>query len=201
MRHRVGRIAGRVGRVLRIKSTRIHLTTYDEAGREQHHYADFNRVVFLVNPSGLLELGMRVEQPSKTDPTQTITQLIHIREVWKPVPGMTAIESTQINVQVRYAILTPPTGVRYDGAGFVYAKISKDGKNATGKIESGRLAPSHRMADAVLPFGVARFSGPFRAVKNEGEVIEIARQLELLFSKPAGNFRISNTTPKPGASR
>jgi hypothetical protein len=168
------------------QSTRIHLTTYDEAGNERRHYADFNRVAFLINPSGLLELGMRVEQPSKLDPTQTITQLIHIREVWKPVPGMTAIDSTQINVQVRYAILTPPTGVRYDGAGFVFAKLAKDGKTIAGNIESGRLAPSHRMADAALPFGVARFSGPFRAVRNEGEVMEIARQLELVFSKPAG---------------
>jgi hypothetical protein len=168
------------------QSTRIHLTTYDEAGREQHHYADFNRVAFLVNPSGLLELGMRVEQPSKLDPTQTITQLIHIKEVWKPVPGHTAVERTQINVQIRYAILTPPTGVRYDGAGFLYAKYKEGSTTISGEIESGRLAPSYRMADAVLPFGVARFSGPFRAVQNPGEVIEIARQLDLLFSKQAG---------------
>ncbi len=168
------------------QSTRIHLTTYDETGREQHHYADFNRVAFLINPSGLIELGMRVEQPSKLDPTQTITQLIHVKEVWKPVPGRTAVERTQINVQIRYAILTPPTGVRYDGAGFVFAKVKKDSTTISGEIESGRLAPSYRMAEAALPFGVARFSGPFRAVENPGEVIEIARQLDLLFSKQAG---------------
>ncbi|HPD30841.1 MAG TPA: hypothetical protein PLL20_12655 [Phycisphaerae bacterium] len=165
------------------QSTRIHLTTYDETGREQHHYADFNRVAFLINPSGLLELGMRVEQPSKLDPTQTITQLVHIKEVWKPVPGRTAVERTQINVQVRYGILTPPTGVRYDGAGFLYARFKEGSTTISGEIESGRLAPSYRMADAMLPFGVARISGPFRAVKNPGEVIEIARQLDLLFSK------------------
>ena len=165
------------------QATRLYLTTYDEAGREQHHYADFNRVAFLVNPSGLVELGMRVEQPSKTDPTQTITQLIHIKEVWKPVPGRTAVEKTQMNVEMRYAILTPPTGVRYDGAGFVYAKIAKDAKTVTGQIESGRLAPAYRMADATLPFGPARFTGTFRAVNNPGEVIEIARQLDVLFAK------------------
>lgn len=167
------------------ESTRLHLTTYDEAGRERHHYADFNRVAFLTNPSGLLELGMRAEQPSKLDPTQTITQLIHIREVWRPRPGHTPIDSTQINVEVRYAILTPPTGVRYDGAGFLFAKIAKDGRTVSGQIESARLAPSYRMGDAALPFGPARFSGPFRAVNNPGEVIEIARQLDLLFSKTA----------------
>jgi hypothetical protein len=167
------------------ESTRLHLTTYDEAGREQHHYADFSRVAFLVDPSGLLELGMRVEQPSKLDPTQTITQLIYMKEVWKPQPGRTAIEKTQINVQVQYAILTPPTGVRYDGAGFVYATIAKDAKTVTGQIESGRLAPSYRMANAAMPFGPARFTGTFRAVNNPGEVMEIARQLELLFSKTA----------------
>jgi hypothetical protein len=167
------------------QATRLILTTYDETGREQHHYADFNRVAFLVNPSGLLELGMRVEQPSKTDPTQMITQLIHIKEVWKPQPGRTAVESSQINVELRYAILTPPTGVRYDGAGFVFAKIAKDAKTVTGEIESGRLAPAYRMANAALPFGPARFTGTFKAVNNPGEVIEIARRLDLLFSKQA----------------
>ncbi|MGQ9649446.1 MAG: hypothetical protein ACUVXJ_05005 [Phycisphaerae bacterium] len=183
----VGLLAGLAGLAgCSSQSTRIHLTTYDEAGREQHHYADFNRAAFLVNPSGLVELGMRVEQPSKLDPTQTITQLVHIKEVWKPVPGRTAVERTQINVQVRYAILTPPTGVRYDGAGFLYAKFKEGSTTISGEIESGRLAPSYRMAEAVLPFGVARISGTFRAVKNPGEVIEIARQLDLLFSKQAG---------------
>ena len=167
------------------QATRLILTTYDETGREQHHYADFNRVAFLLNPSGLLELGMRVQQPSKTDPTQTITQLIHIKEVWKPQPGRTAVESSQINVELRYAILTPPTGVRYDGAGFVFAKVAKDAKTVTGEIESGRLAPAYRMANAALPFGPARFTGTFRAVNNPGEVIDIARQLDLLFSKQA----------------
>jgi hypothetical protein len=167
------------------QSTRLHLTTYDETGREQHHYADFNRVAFLVNPSGLLELGMRVEQPSKTDPTQTITQLVHIKEVWKPQPGRTAVEKTQVNVQVRYAILTPPTGVRYDGAGFVFSKSKEGSKNIAGEIESGRLAPTYQMADAAIPFGPARISGPFRAVNNPAEVIEIARQMDLLFSKQA----------------
>lgn len=167
------------------EATRLHLTTYDETGREQHHYADFSRVAFLVNPSGLLELGMRVEQPSKMDPTQTITQLIHLKEVWKPLPGRTAVEKTQINVQVQYAILTPPTGVRYDGAGFVFAKIAKDAKTVTGQIESGRLSPSYLMANAAMPFGPARFTGTFRAVNNPGEVMEISRQLDLLFSKTA----------------
>lgn len=167
------------------QSTRLHLTTYDETGREQHHYADFNRAAFLVNPSGLLELGMRVEQPSKMDPTQTITQLIHIKEVWKPQPGRTNIEKTQINVQVRYAILTPPTGVRYDGAGFVFSKSKPDAKSIVGEVESGRLAPTYQMADALLPFGPARISGPFRAVSNPGEVIEIGRQMDTLFSKQA----------------
>ncbi len=167
------------------QATRLYLTTYDEAGRAQHHYADFNRVAFLVNPSGLLELGMRVEQPSKADPTQTITQLIHVKEVWKPQPGRTAVESSQINVELRYAILTPPTGVRYDGAGFVFAKVAKDGKTVTGDIESGRLAPAYRMADAALPFGPARVKGTFRAVNNPSEVIEITRQLDLLFGKQA----------------
>ncbi len=167
------------------ESTRLHLTTYDDGGREQHHYADFSRVAFLVNPSGLLELGMRVEQPSKMDPTQMITQLIYLKEVWKPQPGRTAVEKTQVNVQVEYAILTPPTGVRYDGAGFVFAKIAKDTRTVSGQIESGRLAPSFRMGNAAMPFGPARFTGTFRAANNPGEVMEIARQLDLLFSKTA----------------
>jgi hypothetical protein len=186
-----GLVRGATGCVLlvlagcQIPSTRIQLTTYDETGKEQHHYADFKRVAFMITPDGLLELAMRSEQPSSLDPTQTITQLVHMKQVWRPQPGRTAVQSTQIDAVVRYAILTPPTGVRYDGSAFVFSMIKKDANTITGQIESGRLGLAYLMGDAAPPFGPARLVGPFRAARNEAEVMEISRQLDLLFSKPA----------------
>ena len=101
------------------KASRIDLTTYDDAGRAQQHYSYFQRASYHLSPGGLLEIVMRVERQSTIDPTQTITQILYLKTFWNPHPGVTYVEPSQINARVQYAMLTPPTGVRYDGAAFL----------------------------------------------------------------------------------
>lgn len=171
--------------------TRIELTTYDAAGGVQKLYAQFDRVYYHRPASGLVEVALISEEPSQRDPAQTITHLVHIQELWHPHPGVTFAEPTQINVRVRYAILTPPTGVRYDGSGFFTYKI-KDG-GLVGELESGQLQARYRMGDIVERFPHARFTGTVIGVPHSGEVVALAQRLDTLFRHDATERRPSSS--------
>jgi hypothetical protein len=158
---------------------RVELVTYDEDAVARHHYADFDRAVYRQMPGGLVELAMRAERPSTLDPTQTITQVLLIRTFWNPQPARTWVEATQINGHVQFAMLTPPTGIRYDGSAFLTYRIRGDRMNA--HVESASLAPRYRMGQAVEPFDTARFTGRLRAKENPAEVVRLAHMVEAQF--------------------
>lgn len=167
------------------KGTRMNLVTYNEAGQANAHYTDFAQAYFKRQSDGRIDLVFESCQPSRVDPTQMITQIVHVQSFWTPQPGRTYVESSQVNARMQYAILTPPTGLRYDGGGFVTYKIDKRTGEAVGYVESGDLAPAYRMGDAVEPFGPAKIYGHFRARENPGNVVDAIQQLRNQFTVPA----------------
>ncbi len=167
------------------QDTRINLVTYDEAGEAAAHYTDFRRASFRTQSDGKIELVLRTQQPSQVDPSQTITQVVYVQMFWNPVPGVTYMESTQINARVQYALLTPPTGMRYDGGAFVTYKIDKQTHEAVGYVESGDLAAAFQMGEAAPPFGPARIYGHFRAKENPADVVDGLQTLAAQFVTPA----------------
>jgi hypothetical protein len=168
-------------------STRIELTTQDAAGEPQIHYTRFERAAFQRMPGGGIRLALRTEQPSTIDPTQTITQILYVEELWNAIPGTTYVEPTQVNALVRYAILTPPTGVRYDGSAFLTYRKEKLSDGVKAAIESGKLLPRYRMGNASEPFGAARINGTIHAIEDPAMVVRIAQELENLFSRRERN--------------
>lgn len=171
------------------QETRIDLTTFDQEGKPQRHYSEFRRASYRLSHSGMLELVLRSEQPSTIDPTQTITQVVYVKSLWTPKPGITFAEESQINARVQYAIVTAPTGIRYDGGGFISYKRDRRTGEMVGKIESGTLTPRLRMGNAVEPFGTARFTGTFSAQENPRDVVQAVYTLESQFSKPINGLR------------
>ncbi len=163
---------------IRPTETRLELVSYDDTGR-QEHYAEFSETYYAKNASGLLELLFIEQSPSTVDPAQTIEQIVYIKEFWNPRPGRTYAQATQTNAHVIYAMLSLPTGLRYDGASFLTYKM--EGDEVAGWIESGNLKPRYRMGGAVEPFGPATFKGTFRAEENAGRIAEIRHQLETQF--------------------
>ncbi len=175
-------IAGMVG--CAPKGTRINLVTYDEAGKASTHYTDFREASFRCQSDNRIEVVFRTQTPSRIDPTQTITQIVYLQTFWAPRYGVTYAESTQVNACIEYAILTPPTGVRYDGGAFVTYKIDPNTKQAVGYIETGDLEPTYKMGNAVEPFGPARISGTFRADDRAGDVVNLQQMLKTKFTQP-----------------
>jgi len=173
-----------IGCEVPVRQTRLDLTVFEQDGRQHHHYSDFTEASYQLSPGGTLELVLRSERPSSLDPTQLITQIVYLKTFWQPMPGTTYVEASQINARVQYAMLTPPTGVRYDGGAFVSFHIDKRTGELTGRIESGSLAPRFRMGDAVEPFGATRFTGTVRATPRPGDVVNTLQMLASQFSQP-----------------
>lgn len=165
----------------RTDTTRVDFVSYDDAMGAQHHHTEFTRACYRRSPNGTVEIVLRAESPSQVDPTQMITQVFHVREFWKPRLGTTYAEATQINAQVQYAVITPPTGVRYDGAAFLTYRIKKRTGVLTAEIESGNLSPRYRMGGAVMPFGPVRFTGTIVAIENGVDVVDAVQTLGALF--------------------
>jgi hypothetical protein len=163
--------------------TRIDLSTFDEAGNPKQHYTKFRDAAYRMSPGGLFELVLQTERPSTVDPTQMISQVIYVKSFWNPQPTRGFIEATQIDARVQYAMLTPPTGVRYDGSAMVTWRYDKKARRLAGWIESGTLTPRFRMGNAVEPFGAANVTGTFAAKENPGLVVNAAQALETQFNK------------------
>jgi len=164
------------------KATRIELTTYDAQGVPERRYTEFQQASYSRAQDGMLELVLRSDRPSSVDPTQNITQIVYIKTFWNPEPGTTYADATQINARIQYAMLTPPTGIRYDGGGFVHAKMNKRTGEMVGTIEGGSLRPRYRLGNASDPFGPCRIAGTFRAKENARVVVDTQQMLKTQFN-------------------
>lgn len=164
--------------------TRIDVATFDEAGQPKQHYTNFRSAAYRMSPGGLVEVVMRAERPSSIDPTQTIEQVFYLKSFWNPQPARSFIDASQIDARAQFAMLTPPTGVRYDGTAMVTYRFDKQTRKLSGWIESGTLTPRFRMGDALEPFGPANFTGTFVAEEKPGLVVNTAQMLESQFNRP-----------------
>jgi hypothetical protein len=162
--------------------TRLQFSTFDGENHCEQAYTYMSTGSYRKLPGGLIELVCRAERASTIDPTQTITQIVHLKTFWDPRPGTTFVESTQIDGDLSYAVLTPPTGVRYDGSGFLTYKLKKNG-DLEGKIESGTLSPRFSMGDAAIPFTNARLEGDVYARENPADVVNTIQSIDAQFSE------------------
>lgn len=166
--------------------TRLEFTTFGHDNSSRQFYGEYTEAYYRQLTNGTLELLLRAEAPSSLDPKQNITQLIYLKTFWKPRPGRTAAEATQINANVQYAMLTPPTGVRYDGSAFLIANHDRNSGELVGRIESGTLIPRYRMGSAAEPFASAKFIGGFRATENPRKVLQGFHTLQNEFKERLG---------------
>ncbi len=105
-------------------------------------------------------------------------QIVYARAIWKPTYGTTRAEASMINALLKFAILTPPTGVCYEGAGFLTFKMSRDGDTIDADIESGELGPTRLVGGARQPFGPARITGRIVATRNRRELLRYLHDAE-----------------------
>jgi len=112
------------------------------------------------------------------------SQFIHIEVFWRPLPGTTYAESTQTNANILYCVVTGEDAISYEGAGFAYLDLSRDGKHLRGTLESSTLFPARMAKNPQDLFGPCRVTGTFEAVQDRRKVTRVQRTLRRRLGPP-----------------
>jgi hypothetical protein len=163
---------------------RIYVETFDEPLAPRRYTTDFTEAYFGRAADGGLDILLRWKQPTQADPTQDIEQIVHAHAFWTPVLGTTRAEASMLNATLRFMILTPPTGVDYQGAGFITFDIDRSGDILDGRIENGEVTPRQVAGGAAKPFGPARISGRIHATRNRRQILRLLHEAELNLRSP-----------------
>ncbi|MBU0717887.1 MAG: hypothetical protein KJ749_06520 [Planctomycetes bacterium] len=161
----------------------VEVVDHREASPPQHYSERFAEAYYSIDAVGNVDLVLRSSEPSEVDPADDITQVVHIRSVWRAIPGKTVAERTQINATVSYGIISGPMGVMFEGAGSVFYTENRRRDTLDGSLELALLRPTRRIGQAADVFQQAEMSGKFRATHDPRRVVQIVNEMKQRFSR------------------
>ena len=159
----------------------FNIVDYREAGQARRYQETFHEAYYDVDGEGNVDVVLRRKEPGQSNPALEITQVIHLRTVWRSIPGKTVAERTQINATVSYSIVSGRIGALFEGAGSVFIKENRAGDLLGGALELALLKPKRRLSVGGDIFALAELSGEFRAVKDRRRVVRIVNDMNRLF--------------------
>lgn len=170
------------------RDTAFVITDHRAPGSVLRYRETFPQGYYAVDDDGNVDIVLRRESRAPESPYEPITQVVHIRTVWKSVPGNTIAHRTQINGTVSYFITTGRSGATFEGAGSVFFTLDRKRRELTGELELASLRPKRRLASTGDLFADAELSGTFTAVEDPRRAFRIIhdmnRQFDSASSKP-----------------
>jgi hypothetical protein len=173
--------------------TEFNITDHRAAGPAEQYFERFDECFYCVDHNGNMDIVACRHSPATGDASDTITQVLHIRQLWSAVPGRTFVEETMINATISYLIVGPTGGASFDGGGFVTFNENRDGTEIRGRLESSALTPQRGLGDEADLFSRASVSGTFVARRHKAKVLRILHEMQRLvgplppYRPPPGN--------------
>ncbi len=167
--------------------TQVNVLSLRDPSAPRSYFSRFDESYFRFDSHGNLDLVLRGRNegdPERPGGAEVITEVVHVRAFWTPVPGKTFANASMINARARYTILTEAVGIAYEGAGFVSFRLDRKKRKLTGKLEAAQLTPVVERGDARDLFGPAQVTGEFLAHKDERQVIRILNEVRILLEPP-----------------
>lgn len=177
----------------------IRLVDHRAPGSTERLRETFQEAWYNLDRHGNVDLVLRRSSHPGAGAENALTQVVHIRSVWRPIPGRTVTHRTQINGTITYYLVSGRTGTAYDGAGSVFFKEKRGGR-LIGAIEHAKLHPTRHLASSSPLFTRAEISGEFAAVHDPRRVIQLVNEMNRLFGPPPpyqGVFKNSFSEPRP----
>ncbi|HNQ22430.1 MAG TPA: hypothetical protein PKK06_04985 [Phycisphaerae bacterium] len=136
---------------------------------------------------GNLHLVLQKTDERQPGPEHAIEQVIWVQSVWRPRPGRTVADATQINGQVFYQVRTADGVFRWRGAGSVFFDEAGSGKALNGVVDQAVLAAVAE-GDAEAAGGRLEMSARFAATRDPRRVWRVVNDLGRWFapSKASG---------------
>jgi len=165
------------------KST-FDIIDYREGAQARPFRETFDEAYYDFDASGNVDIVLRRVEPADADPGLDITQVIHIRTVWRSIPGETIAHRTQINGTVSYAIIHGGLRASFEGAGSVFFTENRAKNALSGTLDQALLRPTQSApgrAAASDIFKCADLKGRFHAVRDHRRVVRIVNDMKRLF--------------------
>ena len=170
----------------------IRVVDHREGGASERFIESFNEAWYDLDEHGNVDLVLRRSARPHEGTNSPLNQIVHIRSVWRSVPGRTPSQRTQINGTITYYLVSGRTGTAYDGAGSIFFK-EKRGR-LIGAIELAKLRPTRHLISSSPLFARAEVSGEFTAVRDRRRVVQLVNDMNRLFG-PAPAYRPAMRSP------
>ena len=153
-----------------------------------HRYQEvFSEAFYEFDGTGNVDVVLRRSQPSAERADLEITQIIHLRSVWRPIPGETVADRTQINGTVTYCIISGNLGATFEGAGSIFFTHNERKDLLKGSLDLAMLRPTRQLTSTSDFFDKAELSGRFTARRDGRRVRRIVNDINRRFGPRRGN--------------
>ena len=163
------------------RTSTFQIVDYREPGETKRYRETFDEGYYDVDGHGNVSIVLRRSASGETGPELTATQVVHIRSLWRPIPGRTTAHRTQINGTVSYLIVSGQTGATFEGAGSVFFKENRKRDKLTGTLDLALLQPKRSFGTGSPLFKRAELKGKFRATRDPARVVRIVNEMNQLF--------------------
>ncbi len=164
------------------KYNRMRIVNYKIPDNPETIIQDFKEAYFYQGLRDNYYIVLKNTEPMTRENKRILKQILYARILWKPIPGRTYAESSQINARVEYLITVVDSTdkpvvkqgsyltLRYVGTGFICFSLNRKGDVMTGTMEQVLLQPTEQSDK--YPLGRFILSGKFRAIKNPCAIAE-----------------------------
>jgi len=164
-----------------VKVSHFEIVDHRSDGGERKYHETFPDACYTIWPDGNTDIVLSRMQPSQADPSRNIRQIIHLRTIWRSIPGTTVAEKSQINARVSYLIVMDNTGATFEGAGSVFFKEDRKKHVIQGSLDLALLRPTRRLPGGGAFFEHAEIQGVFRAVRDRRRLVRTINNMDRLF--------------------
>ena len=145
-----------------IRSSAIDIIDYRGPGEAKRYHETFDEAYYDVDKEGNVHIVLRRETSGNGQQGRPITQVVHIRSLWRSIPGRTVAHRTQINSTLTYCMTSGYETAMFEGAGSVFFTRSDRTDTLTGRLDLARLRPVHTRTAQRTLFRGAELSGEFQ---------------------------------------
>jgi len=171
-------------------SATVEIVNFTGPEKGDSYYQHFPDAWFRKTAAGDYEILLESSEPMDTAGRDVLRQSMFIRVLWRPVPGKTFTEASQINAHIYYQMEVSDAGsamvvaagpkklICWQGSGFVSFSMDHAGNIMQGRIEQAVVQPrsqtTDRTAGKLIPpsVGRGRLTGRFRARRGPGPIAE-----------------------------
>jgi hypothetical protein len=177
------------------RQTRFDVLNYQPNGEVERLHDVFDEAYYHVTPSGNVDIIAR--RAVRAAPGQpAVVQIVHLRTIFRAVPGTTYADRTMINGTATYAIVVGRGGTSFEGGCFLTFTEDKRAGVLTGHLEHARLNANRQVGEGAGVFHQAEVTGTFRAIRDPQKTVGLLNELNRFFG-PQPNYQRPTDRPSP----